>query len=50
MDGKQLSALAFPLVTERDVIAQNKAGPVLGLGAPLHRGPLIFGIPKAKQT
>lgn len=30
MDGKELSALVFPLVSQRDIAAQNKAGPVLG--------------------
>lgn len=48
MDGKLLSALVFPLVTQRDVAAQNKAGTF----TPSHCGPrhMIFGIPKAKQT
>lgn len=52
MDGKLLSALVFPLVTQRDVAAQRKAGPVLGLGTPSHCGPrhMNSGIPKVKQT
>lgn len=52
MDGKLLSALVFPLVTQRDIVAQTKAGPVLGLGMPLHQGPshVNFSIPRAKQT
>lgn len=50
MDGKLLSALVFPLVTQRDIVAQTKA--VLGLGTPLHRGPrhVNVSIPGAKQT
>lgn len=52
MDGKLLSASGFPLVTQRDIAAQTKAGPVLGLGTPLHHGPrhVNVSIPRAKQT